>query len=61
MRTGFCWKPEWKRPLGRLRRRWKNNDITDLTESGWLCELIWLRIGTSSINCGKLLDELKKE
>jgi hypothetical protein len=35
----FGWKPEWNRPLGRLRLRWENNIIIDLTETGWLCEL----------------------
>jgi hypothetical protein len=28
-------KPEGKRPLGRLRRRWVNNIRTDLGEDGW--------------------------
>jgi hypothetical protein len=28
-------KPEGKRPLGRHRRRWENNIITDLREIGW--------------------------
>jgi hypothetical protein len=42
-------KPEGKRPLGRPRRRWKDNIKMDLQEvgvgvvgTGW----IWLRIGT---------------
>jgi hypothetical protein len=42
-------KPEVKRPLGRLRRRWKNNIKMDLQELGcgvWT-GLSWLRIGTS--------------
>ena len=33
MCTG-CWKPEGKRPLGRLRRRWENNIKMDLQEVG---------------------------
>ena len=30
-------KPEGKRPLGRPRRRWKNNIKTDLQEVGGSC------------------------
>jgi len=41
-------KPDGKRPLGRRRRRWKNNVEIDLQEVGWRAwtGLIWLRIGT---------------
>jgi hypothetical protein len=28
-------KPEGKRPLGRHRRRWEDNIILDLRETGW--------------------------
>ena len=35
-------KPEGKRPLGRLRRRWEDNIKMDLQEVGGS----WLRIGT---------------
>jgi len=28
-------KPEWKRPLGRPRHRWKNNIKMHLREIGW--------------------------
>ena len=28
-------KPEGKRPVGRLRRRWEDNIKTDLQEVGW--------------------------
>jgi hypothetical protein len=28
-------KPEGKRPLGRLRRRWEDNIKMDLRETGW--------------------------
>jgi len=31
----FGGKPEWKRPLGRRRHRWKDNITMDLTEMGW--------------------------
>ena len=35
-------KPEGKRPLGRCRRRWQEDNIkVDFQEMGW----IWLRIG----------------
>ena len=42
-------KPEGKRPLGRLRRRWEDNIKMDLQEVG--CGGVrtgssWLRIGT---------------
>ena len=30
-------KPERKRPLGRPRRRWKDNIKMDLQEVGWGC------------------------
>jgi hypothetical protein len=31
-------KPEGKRPLGRLRRRWEDNVRMDLQEVGYGCE-----------------------
>jgi hypothetical protein len=31
----FVGKPEWKRPLGRPRRRWVDNIKIDLREIGW--------------------------
>jgi hypothetical protein len=41
-------KPEGKRPLGRLRRKWENNIKMDLRGIGWVVctESIWLWIGT---------------
>jgi len=33
--TGFVGKPEEKRPLGRLRRRWVDNTKMDFQEVGW--------------------------
>jgi hypothetical protein len=40
-------KPEGKRPLERLRRRWVDNIKVDQSDRmGWI-GLIWLRIGTS--------------
>jgi hypothetical protein len=40
-------RPEGRRPLGRPRRRWKDNIKMDLQEVGWgaWTGLIWLRIG----------------
>jgi hypothetical protein len=45
----LVWKPEGKRPLGRPRRRWKNNIRMDLREIGWevVDWFIWLRTGNS--------------
>ena len=40
-------KPEGKRPLGRPRRRWKDNIKMDLREGGKVeTGRSWLRIGT---------------
>ena len=41
-------KPEGKRPLGRLTRRWEDNIEMDHKEVGWgaWTGLIWLRTGT---------------
>ena len=37
MHTGFwMWKPEGKRPLGRLRRRWDDNIKMELKEIGYV-------------------------
>jgi len=46
-------KPGGKTPLGRPRRRWKDNTKMDLQEVGWgvWTGLIWLWIGTG----GRLL------
>ena len=35
MYTGLVSRPEGKRPLGRPRRRWKDNIKMDLQEVGW--------------------------
>jgi hypothetical protein len=40
-------KPEGKRPLGRLRRRWGYGIRMELGAIGWGdCGFTWLRIGT---------------
>jgi hypothetical protein len=41
-------KPEGKKPLGRPRRRWKDNIKMDLQKVGWWVWTgsRWLRIGT---------------
>jgi len=44
----LVWKPEGSRPLGRSRRRWKDNIKIDLQELGcgaWSGS-IWVRIET---------------
>jgi len=48
-----CMKPEGKRPLGRLRRRFEENIKIYVQKVGWgaWTELIWLRVGTG----GRLL------
>jgi hypothetical protein len=45
----FMGKPERKRALGRLRRRWEDNIKMDVQEIelGLWTALIWLQIGTS--------------
>jgi hypothetical protein len=42
-------KPEGKRPLGRLRRRWVDNiriDLGEVERGVMWTGLVWLRIGT---------------
>ena len=42
-RRGLVWKPEEKRPLGRLRHRWEDNIKMDLQEVG--CGVInWIEL-----------------
>ena len=58
-------KPEWKRPLRRLRSRWENNINMDLQEVGWGHYSGYGQVAGScgcgnehsgSIKCGKFLD-----
>ena len=46
-------KPEGKRPLGRTRRRWKDNIKMDIQELGFRVVnwSSWLRIGTGAGTC----------
>jgi len=51
-RKAFVGKPEGKRPLGRLKRNWKDNIKISHQETAcgwrWTCTgLIWFWIGTS--------------
>jgi hypothetical protein len=41
-------KPEGKRPLGRPRRRWKNNIKMDLTETG-IDGANWIRLAQDRV------------
>ena len=34
--TDKVWRPDGKRPLGRPRRRWKDNTKMDLQDVGWV-------------------------
>jgi hypothetical protein len=45
----LVWKPERKKPLGRLIRRWEDNITMDLKSVGraWI-GFLWLRIRTRS-------------
>jgi hypothetical protein len=48
-------KPEAKRTLGRPRRRWVNNNKTDLREIGW-DGMEWTDLGQDSDNCRALMN-----
>ena len=37
-------KPEGKKPLGRSRRRWKDNIKMDLLEVGWGGGMVWIEL-----------------
>jgi hypothetical protein len=39
----FVEKPEGKRPLGRTRCKWEDNNKMDLTETGWGC-MDWITL-----------------
>ena len=46
----LVWRPVRKRPLGRPKCRWENNNKMDMQEEGWWAwtGLIWLWICTGS-------------
>jgi hypothetical protein len=49
----LVWKPEWKSPLGRPKRRWEDNIKMDLEEVGcgvWTGSS-WLRMATGGGHC----------
>jgi hypothetical protein len=43
-KQGFGEKSEGKRPLGRLRRRWEDNNKMDLQEVGWEGDMDWIEL-----------------
>jgi hypothetical protein len=44
----LVWRPEGKRPLGRPRRRWKDNIKMDLREI-WIDEANWIRLAQNRV------------
>jgi hypothetical protein len=44
-------KPEGKRPLGRTRRKWKNNIKMDLQEVGWM-SIDWINLAKNRDRTG---------
>jgi hypothetical protein len=49
-------KPEGKRPLGRLRRRWEDGIRMDLREIG-LGGVDWIRLSQDRVGCCECGDE----
>ena len=62
---GLVGRPEGKRPLGRLGRRWEGNIKMNLEEMGW-GGMDWIDLAagacecgnepSGSVNCGEFLD-----
>jgi len=52
-------KPEGKRPLGRLRRRWVDNIRTDLQEMGCGC-MDWIGLAQDRDSWRKLVSAVMK-
>jgi hypothetical protein len=51
----FVGKPEGKRPLGRLRRRWEENIKMDLQEEG--CGAVdWIELAQDRYRCRALVN-----
>jgi hypothetical protein len=48
-------KPEWKRPLGRPRRRWEDNIKIYLREIGWCC-IDWIYLDQERAQWRALVD-----
>jgi hypothetical protein len=42
-------KPEGKRQLGRPRRRWEDNIMTDLQDFGWEAWTVLIWLGTGKV------------
>jgi hypothetical protein len=40
----LVWRPERKRPLGRLKRRWEDNIKLDFQEIEWWGGMEWIRL-----------------
>jgi hypothetical protein len=51
-------KPEGKRPLGRLRRRWEDNITMDLQEVGGCCGN-WMELAQDRDSWGALVSTVK--
>ena len=49
-------KPEGKRPLGRLRRRWEDNIKMDLQEVSGLCGVDWIDLAQDRSMCRALVN-----
>jgi hypothetical protein len=47
-------RPQGKRPLGRFRRRWKNNIKMGLQEAGW-GGMDWINLALDSGRCRALV------
>jgi hypothetical protein len=52
-------KPEGKRPLGRLKRRWVDNIRMDLLELGW-SDVIWIDLAQVRNRWGALGNSVLK-
>jgi hypothetical protein len=51
-------KPEGKRPLARLRRRWVDNTEIDLREIGW-CGVDWIDLAQDREHCRALVNTVR--
>jgi hypothetical protein len=50
-------EPEGKRPLGRPRRRWVDNNKMDLTEIGW-DGMDWIEVAQDRDQCRALVNTM---